>query len=104
MVFATEFGTGQVFWSFLWFSLFFMWVWLAVTIFADIFRSADLSGFGKTVWCLFVVVAPFLGVFVYLIARGGKMQEHAMDEVHRQDELMRRYAREAVANQTAQTA
>ena len=72
MVFA-EFGTGQVFWSILWFTLFFMWIWLVITIFSDIFRSPDLSGGGKALWSIFVIFMPYLGVFVYLIARGPKM-------------------------------
>ena len=76
MLFA-EFGTGQVFWSMLWFILFFIWIWLLIVVFADIFRSPDLSGWGKALWTIFVIFVPYLGVFVYLIARGHKMQEHA---------------------------
>jgi hypothetical protein len=72
-----EFGTGQVFWSFLWFFLFFIWIWLLIVVFGDIFRSHDLSGWGKALWSLFIIFLPYLGVFVYLIARGHKMQEHA---------------------------
>jgi hypothetical protein len=77
---AAEFGTGQVFWSMLWFFLFFIWIWLLVVVFADIFRSHDIGGFAKTMWVLFVIVLPYLGVFVYLIARGHKMSEHAQQD------------------------
>ena len=77
MLAAGEFGTGQVFWSLLWFFLFFIWIWLLITVFADIFRSSDLSGWGKALWTIFVIFVPYLGVFVYLIARGRKMNEHA---------------------------
>ena len=73
-----EFGTGQVFWSMLWFFVFFIWIWLLIVVFGDIFRSPDLGGWAKTLWILFVIVVPYLGVFVYLIARGHKMQDHAM--------------------------
>ena len=73
-----DFGTGQVFWSMLWFFLFFIWIWLLIVVFSDIFRSPDLSGWGKALWSIFVIVVPYLGVFVYLIARGHKMQEHAV--------------------------
>ena len=69
MIFA-EFGTGQVFWSMLWFFLFFIWIWMLIVIFGDIFRSPDLSGWGKALWSIFIIVLPYLGVFVYLIARG----------------------------------
>jgi len=70
-----EFGTGQVLWSMLWFFLFFIWIWLLIVVFADIFRSADLSGWGKALWTIFVILLPYLGVFVYLIARGGTMHQ-----------------------------
>jgi Short C-terminal domain/Phospholipase_D-nuclease N-terminal len=78
------FGTGQVFWSMLWFFLFFIWIWLLILVFSDIFRSQDLSGWAKALWTIFVIFVPYLGVFVYLIARGGKMQgrvaRHAQDQ------------------------
>ena len=76
---AAEWGTGQVFWSFLWFFLFFIWIWLLIIVFSDIFRSRDLSGWAKALWVIFVIILPYLGVFVYLIARGSKMHEHAIE-------------------------
>ena len=94
---ATEWGVGQVLWSMIWFTLFFLWIWLVISVFTDIFRSHDLSGVAKTLWCLFVIVAPFLGVFVYLIARGKKMGEHAMADAQAQDAAQRAYIRDAVA-------
>ena len=91
MVLAAEFGTGQVLWDMLWFFLFFIWIWLLIVIFADIFRSRDLSGWAKALWTIFVIVLPFLGVFVYLIARGPKMHEHAEQAARQQDAAMRQY-------------
>jgi type VI protein secretion system component VasK len=93
-----EFGTGQVFWSFLWFFLFFIWIWLLIVVFGDIFRSRDLSGWAKALWTIFVVVLPYLGVFVYLIARGHKMQEHAEQTAQDQDAAMRKYVQEVGAS------
>src|ERR1700745_437496 len=87
------FGTGQVFWSMLYFFLFFIWIWLLITVFADIFRSSDLSGWGKALWSIFVIVLPFLGIFVYLIARGGKMGERAFQQAQDQDAAAREYIR-----------
>ena len=72
-----EFGTGQVFLSMMYFFLFFIWIWLLIVVFGDIFRSHDLGGLAKALWVIFVIVVPYLGVFVYLIARGHKMSEHA---------------------------
>ncbi|HZM37688.1 MAG TPA: SHOCT domain-containing protein [Acidimicrobiales bacterium] len=88
---AAEFGTGQVFWSFLWFFLFFIWIWLLIVVFSDIFRSHDLGGWAKAIWCIFIIFLPYLGVFVYLIARGGKMHEHAVAQAQAQDQAMRQY-------------
>jgi hypothetical protein len=92
---ADDFGSGQVFLSMLWFFLFFIWIWLLITVFADIFRSPDLSGWGKALWSLFVIFLPYLGVFVYLIARGGKMHEHAVQLAQQQDAAAREYIRSA---------
>ena len=88
---ATSFGTGQVFWSMLWFFLFFIWIWLLISIFADIFRSHDLGGWAKALWTIFIIVLPYLGVFVYVIARGHKMSEHAMAQTQAQDAATRQY-------------
>jgi hypothetical protein len=88
-----EFGTGQVFWSLIWFFLFFIWIMLLFHVFADIFRSPDLSGAAKTIWVIAVVLLPYLGVLVYVIARGDKMQMHAMDQAQAQKDAMDDYIR-----------
>jgi hypothetical protein len=92
---ASEFGTGQVFWSFLWFTLFFIWIWLLISVFADIFRSKDLGGFAKFLWVFFVILVPYLGVFIYLIVRGHKMSEHAIADAKARDEAAQAYIRQA---------
>ena len=94
---AAEFGTGQVLWSILYFTLFFIWIMLLFQVFADIFRSQDLSGFSKALWLLLVVVFPYLGVFVYLIVRGSKMHEHAMAHAQAQDAAAQDYIRSVAA-------
>ena len=93
MIFA-EFGTGQVFWSMLWFFLFFIWIWMLIVMFGDIFRSQDLSGWGKALWTIFVIFLPYLGVFVYLIARGKKMQQHTIEAAQAQDAALRQYVQQ----------
>jgi len=95
---ASQFGTGQVFWSFLWFTMFFIWIWLLIVVFSDIFRSHDIGGFSKFVWILFVIVLPYLGVFVYLIARGHKMSEHALADAEAQDAAAKAYIRQATGD------
>ena len=88
---VAEFGTGQVLWSFVWFFLFFIWIYVLIIVFGDIFRSDDLSGWGKALWIIFVVILPWLGVLVYLIARGHKMQEHQVKAAHQADAQARQY-------------
>jgi hypothetical protein len=92
---ASDFGTGQVFWSMLWFFLFFIWIWILITVFADIFRSHDIGGFTKFLWVIFVIFLPYLGVFVYLIARGHKMSEHALEAAQANDAATRAYIQQA---------
>jgi hypothetical protein len=96
-VLAEDFGTGQVFWTMLWFFLFFIWIWLLIIVFSDIFRSHDLSGWAKALWIIFVILLPYLGVLVYLIARGNKMAQHAQEAAAAQDAAARQYIQSAVA-------
>src|SRR6476620_1982517 len=88
-----EYSPGDVFLSMLWFFLFFIWIWLLISVFSDIFRSDDLSGWGKALWTVLVIVLPYLGVLVYLIARGQKMHQHQADAAREQEAAMRSYVR-----------
>jgi hypothetical protein len=65
----------NAFWTILYFFVFFLWLMILFRVIWDIFRSHDLGGWGKAGWLLFILVLPFLGVFVYLIVRGGSMHE-----------------------------
>ncbi|MGB9346014.1 MAG: SHOCT domain-containing protein [Ilumatobacteraceae bacterium] len=91
MLLAAEFGTGQVLWSLLWFFLFFVWIMLIITIFGDIIRSDDMGGWAKAIWSVFIIFVPFLGIFVYLIARGGGMAERQVAAAQKQNEAMQEY-------------
>ncbi|HLM95078.1 MAG TPA: SHOCT domain-containing protein, partial [Acidimicrobiales bacterium] len=66
-----------------------------IMVFMDIFRSHDMGGFAKALWVIFVIILPFLGVFVYLIARGGKMHEHAAKEAAEQQKQFDAYVKQA---------
>jgi hypothetical protein len=92
---ASEFGTGQVFLSMLWFFLFFIWIWLLIAVFGDIFRSHDMGGVAKFIWVMFVIILPYIGVFLYLIIRGHKMSEHALQAAQAQDSAARAYIQQA---------
>ena len=91
----------NLFWTMLEFFLWVVWIWLLIWVFIDIFRSRDLSGWAKALWVLFVVIIPFLGVLVYLIARGGKMHERAEQDAYRRDQATRAYVQEAAGTSTA---
>jgi hypothetical protein len=100
-VLAADFGTGQILWDMLWFFLFVIWIWLLIVVFSDIFRSSDMGGWAKAIWVIFVVILPYLGVFVYLVARGGKMHEHAAAQMQAQDAAARRYIQDAAGTKTS---
>jgi hypothetical protein len=86
-----EIGNGSLLWDMLWIFLFIIWFWLLITIFGDIFRSHDMGGFAKTIWIVFVIVFPYLGIFVYLIARGKGMQERNIEAMKAQQEATAQY-------------
>lgn len=90
-----EYNLVQVFFTMLWFFLFFIWVWLLISVFGDIFRSRDLCGVAKALWVIGVIIFPFLGVFLYLLVRGGKMHEHAVEDAKAADDAARAYIRDA---------
>jgi hypothetical protein len=95
---AASFGVLEVFWLMLWFFVFILWIMLLFRVFADIFRSSDLGGFAKVLWLVFVILTPYLGVFVYLIARGGKMAQRDMADVQANEEAFRTYVRSAAGS------
>ena len=95
---AVEFGTGQVLWSIFYLFLFIVWFWLIITIFTDIMRSDDLSGWGKALWAIFIIVFFYIGVFAYLIVRGGGMSERAARAAQSQDAAMRSYIQDVSAS------
>jgi len=98
MPLANDFGTGQVFLSMLWFFLFFIWIWLLIIVLSDIFRSHDLGGWAKAFWVIGIIILPYLGVLIYLIARGHKMAEHAQEAAAAQDAAARAYIQSAAGS------
>ncbi|MGZ6931351.1 MAG: SHOCT domain-containing protein [Acidimicrobiia bacterium] len=90
-----DWHVGQVLWSIIWLALFFIWIFLLLRVFGDIFRSHDLGGVAKALWVIFVIVLPYLGVLVYLIARGNQMAQHEMQAAQARDAAMRSYIRDA---------
>lgn len=89
----------NLFWTMLIFFMFFIWIWLLITIFADIFRSDDMGGWAKAAWTIFVIIVPFLGVLVYLIARGKSMQERGMQAAAEQAKAQQDYIKQVAGTQ-----
>jgi hypothetical protein len=80
-------------WDFLVIMAFVIWFWLLITVFADVFRRHDTSGFAKVLWIIFVIVLPFLGVFIYLIVNHDGMTQRSMNEAQTQRAQMDDYVR-----------
>ena len=87
----------------LWFFLFFIWISLLIRVFGDIFSSRDLGGGAKALWCILVIVVPYFGVFLYLIARGHKMGAHAADAAQAHEAATRAYIRDAAGSGATST-
>ena len=94
-------GVGEVVWSMLWFTCLFIWIWLAISVFIDIFRSPDMGGVHKAIWVVGIFIVPLFGVLVYLIVRGGKMNQHAIEAAKAQDAAMQNYIRNAAGTTPA---
>ncbi|MFZ4809723.1 MAG: SHOCT domain-containing protein [Ilumatobacteraceae bacterium] len=100
---AATWGVGQVLWSLIWFFLFFLWIMLVINVFGDIIRDRSLSGGGKALWTIVIIVVPYLGVFVYLIARGGGMAERQIERAQQSEQAFRSYVQQtATTGSTAQ--
>ena len=95
---GTEWGVGQVLYTVFWIAVFFIWIMLLIQVFADIFRSHDMSGVAKALWVIFVVLFPYLGVFVYLIARGDEMTHRAIAVAAQQNQAPQTYIQDAASS------
>ena len=91
---AYDYPLLGLFWTMIWWFLWIAWIVLLVRVIADIFRSHDMGGFAKALWSIFVIVIPWLGVLVDLIARGSSMAERDFDRARAQDEAFRSYVQD----------
>jgi hypothetical protein len=87
--------------SMFWFFLFFAWIWLVISVFIDIFRSPDLSGWGKAGWTIAVLFIPLIGVLAYMIVRGDKMQQRRIDDVTAQQQASQQYIQSVAGSSTS---
>ena len=98
---GSDYPLLNAFWTIFIFFLFVFWLFILFRIIFDIFRSSDLGGWGKALWFIFILFLPFLGVLVYLIARGGKMHERDVQMAQAQDQAFKQYVQQASGGGTA---
>ncbi|MFD4370382.1 SHOCT domain-containing protein [Streptomyces sp. NPDC058486] len=91
----------NVFWTMMWFFLWIMWLFLLFKVIADIFRDHELSGWGKAGWLIFCILLPYLGVLVYVIARGKGMGQRDAKQAQAAEARFQEYIRQTAGTQAA---
>jgi len=104
MLFAADYPFLDVLWTLIIFFCWVAWIWIVITVFIDLFRRHDIGGWGKAGWVVFVIVLPFLGVLVYLIAQHDGMRERSVREAQDQRQAFDQYVREAAGGSAAEIA
>jgi hypothetical protein len=94
MVFAADYPFMDVLWSMIIFFFWVIWIWIVITVLIDIFRRHDIGGFSKALWVIFVVILPWLGVLIYLIAQHDGMQERSLKQAQAQRQQFDDYVRD----------
>jgi hypothetical protein len=98
MVIAAEYPFLNIFWSMILFFAWVIWIWMVIAIFADVFSRRDISGWVKAAWSVFIIVVPFLGVLVYLIAHSDDMAERRSSEAKAQQADFDSYVQSVATN------
>jgi Short C-terminal domain/Phospholipase_D-nuclease N-terminal len=104
MLLANEYPFLDVFWTMIIFFAWVAWLWTVFTVFADVFRRDDIGGWGKAGWVVLVIVLPFLGVLIYLIAQHDGMRERSLAQAKSQKVAFDSYVREAAGGSAAEIA
>jgi Phospholipase_D-nuclease N-terminal/Short C-terminal domain len=101
---AADYPFLDVLWTMILFFCWVAWIWIVITVFIDLFRRDDIGGWGKAAWVVFVIVLPFLGVLVYLIAQHDGMRQRSMRQAEAQKQQFDQYVREAAGGSAAEIA
>ena len=99
---AADYPFLDILWTMFIFFLFVIWIWILITVFADIFRRKDVGGGSKTLWIIFVIVLPYLGVFVYLIANHDGMADRNIAQMQKQQEQTDAYIKSVAGGSAAE--
>jgi len=97
---ASDYPLLDLFWTFLFFFLFVIWIFILIQVVIDIFRSSDLSGWGKAGWLVAILIFEVFGVIAYLIVRGDKMHERQAGDAKTQQDSFDSYVREAATGES----
>jgi hypothetical protein len=103
VLFAADYPFLDVFWTMLIFFFWVIWIWILVTVLIDVFRRHDIGGWSKALWCIFMIVLPYLGVFVYLISQGKGMAERRADEIRASQASFDSYVRDVATSESSPT-
>ncbi len=95
---ASSYPLLDIFWTMFEIFIFILWIWLLIAVFGDIFRSHDMGGLAKALWVIFVIIIPYLGVLIYLIARGGSMHERAAAAAQQQQQAFDTYVKQTAGS------
>jgi hypothetical protein len=101
---AADYPFLNILWTMIIFFAWVAWIWIVITVFIDIFRRHDIGGWGKAGWVVFVIVLPFLGVLIYLIAEHDGMRERTLEHAKTQQAALDRYVRDAAGGSAAEIA
>ena len=104
MLVAADYPFLDVLWTMILFFAWVAWIWIAITVFADVFRRHDINGWAKAAWVVLVIVLPFLGVLIYLISQHEGMRERSVKEAKTQQAAFDQYVREAAGGSAAEIA
>ena len=104
MLIAADYPFLDVLWTMILFFAWVAWIWIAITCFMDIFRRHDIGGWGKALWVVFIIVVPFLGVLVYLIAEHDGMRERSVKQVQEQQAAFDSYVKETAGGSASEIA
>jgi len=104
MLVAADYPFLDVLWTMILFFAWVAWIWIAITVFADVFRRHDINGWAKAAWVVLVIVLPFLGVLIYLISQHEGMSERSVKEAKTQQAAFDQYVREAAGGSAAEIA
>ena len=104
MLLAADYPFMDVLWTLIIFFAFGIWIWIVITVLMDVFRRHDIGGWGKAAWVVFVIVLPFLGVLIYLIAQHDGMRERSMRQAEAQKTAFDQYVRETAGGSATEIA